>query len=90
MARVEDRATIVRMYSRRTCGLCDEARAVILAERSRSPFEFDEVFIDGDDALEGEYGLRVPVVEVDGVEEFEFAVEPGRFAELVRRSGRRT
>lgn len=73
------------MYSRRTCGLCDKARAVIDAERERSPFGFEEVFIDGDDALERHYGLRVPVVIVDGREEFEFEVEPTRFNHLVRR-----
>ena len=72
------------MYSRRACHLCDEARSVILAERGRSAFDFREVFIDGDDGLERDYGLRVPVVEVDGTEEFEFLVESQRFARLVR------
>jgi hypothetical protein len=75
---------LVVMYSRRTCGLCDEARAVVLAERERGPFRFDEVFIDGDDGLEEEYGLRVPVLAIDGVEEFEYQVEPSRFRTLVR------
>jgi glutaredoxin len=75
----------VVMYSRTTCGLCDKARAVIQAERQRSEFQFEEVFIDGDAALEREYGLRVPVVEVDGREEFEFEVEPVRFSRHVRR-----
>jgi len=76
------------MYSRRTCGLCDKARAVILAERDRSPgsFEFEEVFIDGSDALELDYGVRVPVVEVDGEERFEYRVDPGALARLVRES----
>ena len=75
----------VTMYSRRTCGLCDEARAVILSEREGIPFAFREVFIDDDDDLEREYGLRVPVVEVDGREEFEFQVDPSRFRRLLRR-----
>jgi hypothetical protein len=72
------------MYSRRRCHLCDEAREVILAERRRTPFEFDERFIDGDDRLERDYGLRVPVVEVGGVEEFEYRIDPTSFGELVR------
>ena len=76
------------MFSRRTCGLCDEARAVVLAERERTPFEFREVWIDGDEELEAAHGLRVPVVEVDGIEEFEAFVDPSRFAELVA-GGRR-
>jgi len=84
MGRVAKGAT-VRMYSRRSCGLCDKARAVILAERQAAPFEFDEVSIDGDDRLEARYGLRVPVVEVGGVEAFEYAVEPVQFRALVTR-----
>ena len=73
----------VLMFSRRTCGLCDKARAVVLAERNRTPFDFDEVWIDGDDDLEDAHGLRVPVVEIDGVEEFETFVDPVRFRYLV-------
>ena len=64
----------VRMYSRARCGLCDEARAVILSVREDAPFDYEEVSIDGDHSLEGEYGLRVPVVLVDGVERFEVEV----------------
>ncbi|MFN2590644.1 MAG: glutaredoxin family protein [Actinomycetota bacterium] len=75
----------VVLYSRRDCHLCDEARAVILAERRRSGFDFEEVSIDGDPDLEREYGLRVPVVTVDGLDEFEFVVDPARFRALVRR-----
>jgi glutaredoxin len=76
---------VVRMYSRRTCGLCDEARVVIQGVRDRRSFEFDEVFIDGDESLETDYGLRVPVVEVDGVEEFEFTVDPAALERLTAR-----
>ncbi len=78
-------AVHVLMYSRPRCGLCDEAREVILAERERTPFEFEEVGIEGDDALELEYGIRIPVVLVDGEEVFEFRVDPGTLAAVVRR-----
>ncbi|HEV8683443.1 MAG TPA: glutaredoxin family protein [Actinomycetota bacterium] len=73
----------VRMYSRRRCGLCDEAREVILGVRRESPFEFEEVLIDGNDALERDYGIRIPVIEVDGHEEFEIRVDPARLRFLV-------
>lgn len=72
------------MYSRPGCGLCDEARLVILAERARTPFEFEDVDVSGDDALELEYGIRIPVVLVDGEERFEISLDPGAFAESVR------
>ena len=74
----------VVLYSRPGCGLCDEARQVLLAERARTGFELDEVDISADDALELEYGIRIPVVLVDGVEEFEIRVDPAAFARLVR------
>jgi glutaredoxin len=80
--------TVVRMYSRRTCGLCDEARAVIHKVRDRISFDFDEVFIDGNESLEHDYGLRVPVVEVDGVEAFEFTVDPADLERLAARPAR--
>lgn len=63
------------MYSRTTCGLCDVAREKILAVRGEVPFDYEEVFVDRDPDLEREYGLRVPVVLVDGVERFEVEVE---------------
>ncbi len=75
----------VVMYSRPDCGLCDEARQAILVERTRTAFNFREVDISGDDALELEYGIRVPVVVVDGEELFEVRVNPADFARAVRR-----
>jgi glutaredoxin len=71
----------VRMYSRPGCHLCDDARAVIVGVRERIAFEYEEVDISAEDALELEYGIRIPVVEVDGRERFEIAVDA---AELVR------
>jgi len=76
----------VLMYSRPGCGLCDEARALILAERQRASFAFEEVDVSGDDALELEYGIRIPVVLVDGEELFDVRLEPRAFAEAVRPS----
>jgi glutaredoxin len=72
------------LYSRPGCGLCDEAREVLEAQRSRTPFDLDEVDISGDDAMELEYGIRIPVVEIDGEEAFEISVDPTELARLVR------
>lgn len=73
----------VTLYSRSTCHLCDEARAVLLAARAEVPFDLEEVSIDGDDALEREYGIRVPVVLIDGEEAFAYAVDPGELRRLL-------
>ncbi len=73
----------VRMYSKPGCGLCDEAREVIFAVRGRKPFDYEEIDISGDDALELGYGIRIPVVDVDGLERFEIRVDPDELAALV-------
>jgi glutaredoxin len=74
----------VVLYSRPRCGLCDEARAVILAERERTSFSFEEIDVEGDDELERAYGLRIPVVLVDAEEMFDALVDPASFAAAVR------
>ena len=66
----------VVLYSRPGCHLCDEARAVIEAVRASVDFAFEEVDIERDDALVREYGIRIPVVAIDGEELFEIVVDP--------------
>jgi glutaredoxin len=75
----------VTLYSRPGCGLCDEARDVMQGVRERADFDLEEVDISGDDALELEYGIRIPVVAVDGEELFEISVDPRAFEAAVRR-----
>ncbi|HRF84203.1 MAG: glutaredoxin family protein [Xanthomonadales bacterium] len=47
------------LYQRDDCHLCDQALEVLAAARLPEP---ESVFIDGDDALERRYGVRVPVL----------------------------
>jgi glutaredoxin len=73
----------VVLYSRAGCHLCDVAREIVFAQRERHDFAFEEVDIEGDDELELEYGIRIPVVEIDGEEAFEITVDPAELAHLV-------
>jgi glutaredoxin len=73
----------VVLYSRAGCHLCDVAREAILTLRERTPFAFEEIDIEADEELELEYGIRVPVVEVDGEETFEVTVDPQELAGLL-------
>ena len=68
--------TTVVLYARDGCHLCDEARRVIEDVRRTVPFAFTEVDIETDDALTRDYGIRIPVVAVDGDELFEISVDP--------------
>ena len=67
--------TTVVLYARDGCHLCDEARGVIEAVRRTAPFTFTEIDIETDDALVRDYGIRIPVVTVDGEELFEISVD---------------
>ncbi len=72
----------VVLYGREGCCLCDDARDVLERVRQRCDFVFEERSIDGDMALLRAYLERIPVVTIDGVEEFELFVDE---AELERR-----
>lgn len=74
----------VTLYTRAGCHLCDDARAVLLSERVRTPFELEEVDIETSDGLVAEYGVRIPVVALDGVEVFEYTVDPAALATMLR------
>jgi glutaredoxin len=74
--------TSVVLYGREGCCLCDDARAMLLRLRERNPFSLEERDIDADDALQRAYLERIPVIEINGVEEFELLVDE---AELERR-----
>ncbi len=75
------------MYSRPGCHLCDRAREALLAERTRSPFDLIEVDVETEDALELEYGIRIPVVTIDGREVFEIEVDPVQLRAALRQPG---
>jgi len=59
--------TVITLYTRPGCHLCDEAREAILALREElPPFELSEVNIEQDDRLLARHLERIPVVVVDG------------------------
>ena len=64
----------VTLYTRVGCHLCERAEQVLRAEREVIPFKLVTVDVDGDPELTRRYGVRVPVLAVDGVELFEYEV----------------
>jgi len=71
--------TSVVLYARDGCHLCDEARRVIEDIGRSTPFAFTESGIETDDTLIRDYGIRIPVVAVDGEELFEISVDAAAF-----------
>jgi glutaredoxin len=58
--------TRVTVYSRPGCHLCDEMKAIVEIVGRDVPFEFHEIDISTDTALEARYGLEIPVLEIEG------------------------
>jgi glutaredoxin len=79
--------TVVTLYGKPGCHLCEDARGVIEGVRATHGFELEEVDITVDPGLYRQYGQRIPVVAVDGVELFEFFVDPAELTRSLDRVG---
>ncbi len=77
----------VVVYTRAGCGLCEEAER--LTAREARGAEVAHVDVDTDETLVAAYGVRVPVITVDGHEVAELQVAPGTVRRAVRRARRR-
>ncbi|MFE5336459.1 glutaredoxin family protein [Isoptericola sp. NPDC056573] len=78
----------VLLYTRVSCHLCEEARAVVADVCGAAGETWREVDIDVDGPggdLVGKYGDYVPVVEVDGVQQGFWRVDGARLARRLAR-----
>jgi len=66
------------LMTRSGCHLCDTAREALARVAAASGETWTEVDIAGDEDLEAEYGIRIPVVLLDGVEHGYWRVEEQR------------
>lgn len=73
----------VVVYTRAGCGLCRDAERVVGELAAARGVEVALVDVDADEALTREFGARVPVVAIDGVEVAELVVDPGLVGEAV-------
>jgi len=67
--------TVLTVYSKPGCHLCEEAMALLEGLRAELGFALQERDITSDDALHRAYFERIPVVAVDGEELWEYIVE---------------
>lgn len=65
--------TIITLYTRKRCPLCDKAKNTILELKDQWNFRLEEIDIDESDELTELYGLMIPVVHLDG-EEIAFGI----------------
>jgi glutaredoxin len=80
--------TVVTLYTRPGCHLCDEARDVILSVRaSDASFEVREVDIECDPELHARLLERIPVIEVDGEPVAELHIDARMLREALAHRG---
>lgn len=78
-------AAPIVIYTRRECGLCDEAKEAILPIARRRNLGVELVDVDRDPELRERYGLEVPVVMVHGRKAFKYRVDPAKLESLLDR-----
>ena len=57
---------IMKLYTRLRCPLCDKAKVILVELQAQFEFSLIEVDIETSDDLTEQYGLMIPVVELDG------------------------
>jgi glutaredoxin len=67
--------TLLTVYSKPDCHLCDDAMAALRRLQGELGFALEERDITADEALHRAYFERIPVVAVDGEELCEYFVE---------------
>nr|WP_263324904.1 glutaredoxin family protein [Neobacillus sp. Marseille-Q6967] len=60
--------TIITLYTRKRCSLCDKAKNMILELQDQYKFSLEEIYIEKSDELTERYGIMIPVVHINGEE----------------------
>ena len=71
--------TVVTVFTRLGCHLCDTAVEVLEGMQVELNFKIEKNYIDGNLELEKLYGEQVPVIHLDGIHHDFFRVDPERF-----------
>lgn len=77
----------IEFFTRSGCGLCDDARSLLV--RVCGEQGFTEIDVDSDPELRADYGEFVPVVEVDGVRVGQWRIEEARLRAATAGEGER-
>jgi glutaredoxin len=73
--------TLITVYSRPDCHLCEDAMASLTVLQRELGFALQERDIGADEALLSAYFDRIPVVALDGEELFDFFVDEATLRE---------
>jgi glutaredoxin len=71
--------SVVTLYTRKDCHLCEEAHAVLKRAQRRVSFQLEVRDIDADPALRSMYNDEVPVIAIEGKKAFKYRVDEKEF-----------
>ena len=74
----------VRLYTRPGCHLCEEMLREMLAADCAEEYQLEEINIDEDPALKQSYGLKIPVLTINGREAFKYRLTAAEFKQRIR------
>lgn len=80
--------TVVTVYSRHNCHLCDVAVDALESVKEELNFEIEKIYIDGNIDLIAKYGEEVPVIHIDGKHHDIFRVDLARFRSSLEKDRR--
>jgi len=71
--------TVVTVYSRQNCHLCEVAVTALESVKVELDFSIEKIYIDSNADLTSKYGEEVPVIHIDGKHHDIFRVDLERF-----------
>jgi glutaredoxin len=73
----------VTLYGKKECCLCDEAMEVLQKVNASLPFELQKIDISNNPELLEKFGLKIPVIFVDGIQTFKYRVNEGKLRSIL-------
>lgn len=73
----------VRVYSRKECHLCDDAKQVLKKFAAEYPLAIEEIDIDHDPEAQEKYREEIPVIFLEDTKLFKYRVEEEAFRKAI-------
>jgi glutaredoxin len=71
--------TLVEVYSKHDCHLCDVAKEVLMRVQKQHPFELKIILMQEGDARYNEFKERIPVVYINNTFAFQYRIPKEEF-----------
>ena len=86
MSTASNKAKVV-IYSRPGCHLCEDAKQLIITAGNNDDYTLEEINIESDPDLLQRYQFDIPVITINGQEEFRHRLSAAEFREALARHG---